>query len=61
MVVDGLLLKLNAMGYTVQAHTEDLAIVIQVKYLGAVADLMQGSTRVVDGRCGNITNATQLI
>ncbi len=51
MVIDGLLLKLNAMGYTAQAYVDDLARVIQSKYLATVADLMQGSLRVVDGWC----------
>ncbi len=37
------------MGYTTQAHADDEAIVIQGKYLGTVADLMQGSLRVVHG------------
>ncbi len=40
MVVDSLLLKLNAMEYTAQAYAGDLAIVIQVKYLNTVADLI---------------------
>ncbi len=51
MVVDGLLLKLNAMGYTAQAYADDLTIVIQGKYFSTVVDLMQGSFRVVDNWC----------
>ncbi len=51
MVVDSLLLKLNALGYTAQAYADDLAIVIQGKHLNTVADLMQGSLRVVDSWC----------
>ncbi len=51
MVVDSLLLKLNVVGYTVQAYADDLAIVIQSKYLGTGANLMQGSLRVVDDWC----------
>ncbi len=49
MVVDSLLLKLNAMEYTAQANANDLAIVIHGKYLGTDADLMQGSLGVEDG------------
>ncbi len=45
MVVDTLLLKLNVMGYIAQAYADDLAIVIQGKYLNTVADLMQGSLK----------------
>ncbi len=51
MVVDSLLLKLNALGYTAQAYADDLAIVIQGKHLNTVADLMQGSLWVVDSWC----------
>ncbi len=49
MVVDSLLLQLPAMGYTAQPYVDDLAIVIQGKYLDTIADLMQASLRVVDG------------
>ncbi len=48
LVVNSLLLKLNALGYTAQAYEDDLAIVIQGKHLNTVTDLMQGSLRVVD-------------
>ncbi len=51
MVVDSLLLKLNALGYTAQAYADDLAIVIQGKHLNIVADLMQGSLGVADSWC----------
>ncbi len=51
MIVDNMLLKLNAMGHTAQAHADDLAIVIRGEYLGTVTDMMQGSLRVVDGWC----------
>ncbi len=51
MVVDSLLLKLNALGYTAQAYANDLAIVIQGKHLNTVTDLMQGSLSVVDSWC----------
>ncbi len=51
MGVGSLLLKLNALGYTAQAYADDLAIVIQGKHLNTVADLMQGSPRVVDSWC----------
>ncbi len=37
MVVDGLLVKLNAMGYIAEAYADDLTIVIQDKYLSTVA------------------------
>ncbi len=47
MVVDSLLLKLNALEYIAPAYMDDLAIVIQGKHLNTVADLMQGSLRVV--------------
>ncbi len=48
MVVDSLLLKLNALSYTAQAYADNLAIVIQGKHLNTVTDLMQGSLRIVD-------------
>ncbi len=51
MVVDGLLLKQNVMGYTAQVYADNLAIVIQGKYQSKVADLMQGSLRAVDSWC----------
>ncbi len=49
MVVDSLLLKLNAMGHTAEAYVDDHVIVIRGKYLGTVPDLMQGSLTVVVG------------
>ncbi len=51
MVVDSLLLKLNALGNTAQAYADDMAIVMQGKYLNSIADLMRGSLRVVDTWC----------
>ncbi len=51
IVVDGLLLKQNAMGYTAQAYVDDRAIVIQGKYFSTVADLMPGNLKVLDGLC----------
>ncbi len=51
MVVDSLLLKLNALGYTAQAYADELAIVTQGKNLNTIADLTQGSFRVVDSWC----------
>ncbi len=48
MVVDSLLLKLNTLGYTAQAYTDDLAIVIHGKPVNTVSNWMQGSLRVVD-------------
>ncbi len=51
IVVDSLLLKLNASGYAAQTYADDLMIVIQGKHLNTVADLMQGNLRVVDSWC----------
>ncbi len=51
MVVDSLLLKLHGIGYTVQAYTDDLEIVIRNKQISTVADLMQGGLRVVNNWC----------
>ncbi len=51
IVIDHLLLKLNAVGYTTQAYAGDLVIVIRGKYLSTFLDLMQGSLRVVDDWC----------
>ncbi len=51
MAVDSLLLKLNALGYTVQAYADDLAIVIHGKHFNTVADVMQESVRVLDSWC----------
>ncbi len=51
LVIDSRLLKLNVLGYTVQAYADDLATVIQGKHLNTVAKVMQGSLRVVDSRC----------
>ncbi len=50
-VVDRLLLKLNALGYTAKAYADDLAIVIRGKHLNTVAYLMQKSLKVVDSWC----------
>ncbi len=51
IVVDSLLLKLNALEYTAQAYTNELTIVIQGKHLNTVTDLTQGSLWVVDSWC----------
>ncbi len=48
MVVNGMFLKLNAMGYATQAYEDHIAIVIQGKYFSTVADLMQGRLGVID-------------
>ncbi len=51
IVVNSLLIKLNALGYTAQAYADNQAIVIRSKYLNTVADLMPESLRVVDSWC----------
>ncbi len=53
MVIDNLLLKLNALGHTAKAYVDDLAIVIQGKHLNTHthANLMQGSLRNVGSCC----------
>ncbi len=51
MAIDSLLLKLNVLVYTAQAYADDLAIVIQGKHLNTVADIMQGSVRLMDSWC----------
>ncbi len=48
MVTDGLLLRLNDMGYTTLAYADDLVTVFRGEYLGEVAILMQENFRIVD-------------
>ncbi len=51
IVVDSLFLKLNVMRHSAQAYTDDVAIVIQGKYLNTVVNLTQRSLWVVDCWC----------
>ncbi len=48
MLANGLLLKLNSMGYIAQAFANELVIVIRGKYLSKVTDLMQRNLKIVN-------------
>ncbi len=51
VVVDSLLIKLNATVYTAYAHANDQVIGIKWEYLSIVADVMQRSFKIVNNRC----------